>query len=120
MLHVEKDSPTSAAAAAAAAEFANLGFTDDPDAIPPPHYHASQITTGRQTVFEDIGLAACSEPRSPTTAGDESNLLLPPASEGSHTLPKAGPRKHMTQHRVLPMTPEAEAYAGKKKGIALL
>ena len=103
----EKESPTTAVA--------NLGFSDDPDAIVPP----SAIPSASDPSFHENVLDATSEPRSPAMAS-ELNFLLP-SGAGSHVLPKVGVKKHLShQHRIPPMPPETDSFSITKKGIALL
>ena len=101
-LRSEKESPTTAVA--------NLGFSDDPDAILPA---ATDVS------FHESMLDAMAELKSPMMAS-ESNFLLP-SGEESHTLPKVGAKKHLShQHRVPPMPAETDSFSVTKKGIALL
>jgi len=105
-LRNDKESPTTAVA--------NLGFSDDPDAILP-----SGIPYATDLSFHEDMLDAMIEQKSPVMAG-ESNFLLP-SGEGSHTLPKVGVKKHLShQHRLPPMPPETDSFSVTKKGIALL
>jgi len=107
-LRSDKESPTTAVA--------NLGFSDDPDAMLP----MSALPPASDLSFHEDMLYAVAEPKSPVMAG-ELNFLLP-SGEGSHTLPKVGVKKHLTshQHRVPPMPPETDSFSVTKKGIALL
>ena len=106
-LRSDKESPTTAVA--------NLGFSDDPDAILP----SSGIPSAGDLSFHEDMLDAMVEQKSPVMAG-ESNFLLP-SGEGSHTLPKVGVKKHLShQHRLPPMPPETDSFSVTKKGIALL
>jgi len=105
-LRNDKESPTTAVA--------NLGFSDDPDAILP-----SGVPSATDLSFHEDMLDAMIEQKSPVMAG-ESNFLLP-SGEGSHTLPKVGVKKHLShQHRLPPMPPETDSFSVTKKGIALL
>lgn len=105
-LRSEKESPTTAVA--------NLGFSDDPDAM----LAQLALPTGDLSFHEDM-LDALAEPKSPAIV-DESNFLLP-STEGSHTLPKVGVKKHSSHaHRVPPLPPETDSFSVTKKGIALL
>jgi len=106
-LRSEKESPTTAVA--------NLGFSDDPDAILP----TSALSAATDRSFHEDMLDAAAEPKSPAVTS-ESNFLLP-SGEGSHTLPKVGAKKHLShQHHAPLMPPETESFSVTKKGIALL
>jgi len=106
-LRNDKESPTTAVA--------NLGFSDDPDAIA----LSSTLPSASDLSFHKDTLDTVAEPKSPMMV-DESNLLLP-SVEGSHTLPKVGVKKHAShQHRAPPMPPETDSFSLSKKGIALL
>lgn len=103
----EKESPTTAVA--------NLGFSDDPDAM----ISTSALPAASDLSFHEDVLDAMAEPKSPAMAG-ELNFLLP-SGEGSHSLPKVSVKKHLShQHRVPPMPPETDSFSVTKKGIALL
>jgi len=104
----EKESPTTAVA--------NLGFSDDPDAIVPP---SAIPSASNPSSFHENMLDATAEPKSPAMAS-ELNFLLP-SGAGSHALPKVGVKKHLShQHRIPPMPPETDSFSVTKKGIALL
>lgn len=107
-LRSDKESPTTAVA--------NLGFSDDPDAVLP----MSELPSATCNLsFHEGVLGAMVEPKSPPTA-DESNFLLP-SGAGSHTLPKVVAKKHLShQHHLPPMSPESDPFYVTKKGIALL
>lgn len=105
----EKESPTTAVA--------NLGFSDDPDAIIPT---SAALPGASDLLFHEDMLDAMSDQKSPPLMAGELNFLLP-SGEGSHTLPKVGVKKHLShQHRVPPMPPETDSFSVTKKGIALL
>ena len=77
----------------AISEFANLGFTDDPDGL---RQDESQNSLGKLTINE-VSL----------DGDDEAGCLV----EDNHTLPRTGPKKH----RVLPAMPDIEPFLLKKK-----
>lgn len=106
-LRSDKESTTTAVA--------NLGFSDDPDAIFP----ASTLSSATDLSFREDMLDVTAEPKSPAVTS-ESNFLLP-SGEGSHTLPKVGAKKHLSHQQHVPlMLPETESFSATKKGIALL
>jgi len=107
-LRSDKESSTTAVA--------NLGFSDDPDAILPS---APTLSSATDLSFREEIPDVAAEPKSPAVTS-ESNFLLP-MGEGSHTLPKVGAKKHLShQHHVPMMPPETESFSVTKKGIALL
>jgi len=106
-LRNDKESPTTAVA--------NLGFSDDPDAI----VLSSGLSSASDLSFHGHVLDVVAEPKSPAVTS-ESNFLLP-SGEGSHTLPKVGAKKHLPHpHHIPLMPPETESFSVTKKGIALL
>ena len=106
-LRSDKDSPTTAVA--------NLGFSDDPDAILP----ASTVSSATDLSFHEDVLDVAADPKSPAVTS-ESNFLLP-TCEASHTLPKVGAKKHLSHPHHMPLIPpETESFSVNKKGIALL
>lgn len=121
----DKESPS------VSTQFANLGFTDDPDAL----FAGSAVSAMPASAFGSaVEPAAASrqlslegEPKSPLAGGDESNCLIPSSSnEGSHTVPRSFSRRHRQAAAaalpvVIPLSPtEVEPFSVKKKGIALL
>ena len=92
-------------------EFANLAFTDDPDAL------AGGVGGTCEVIRSELHACVMRATDDQQTASSPCSDSAPQnIAEGSHTLPRAGSKKH----RVLPATPDVEPFMMKKKPVIFL